>query len=311
MSEPKEDPILKYLQFGEESWLARLFSGRGVRIFGGRGVEIEKSYFEGNPLFSAAAQSISNVGVANHFDHPISNIDESNEVDDPDDFISKLFLNYKIQFKGVRAEEKFLVISAGTDFLIISPLRYWSYLDGTHSSGHTKKIKVESFYYEASVILPNPEDEIIGEAWEHTTKSGERDLRYRENRKVYSVHRYGVMLRLQNKSKWQLGRLTQDISKELCTGFLRLTGADGEFDEDSDKNETSEKEAWNDVLGLSPGASEQEIKCAYREKIKLYHPDRVSGLGDKLKIVAEQEAKKINAAKEEGLARQTTRRKTG
>ena len=303
MSETKEDRVLKYLQFGEESWLAR--------IFGGPGVEIEKSYFEGNPLFSAAAQSISDVGVANHFNHPLSDIDEPDEVDDPDDFTSTLLLNCKIHFRGVRAQEKFLVLSTGTSFLIISPLRYWSYLDGTHSSGNTNKIKVEPFYYETSVILPNPDDEIIGERWEHATKSGERDLRYRENREVYLVHRYGVTLRLQNKSKWELGRLPKDKANELCNAFLKLTGADCGFDEEPEKEETSANEVWNDVLGVSAGASEEEIRRAYREKIKLYHPDRVAGLGDKLKVVAELEAQKINAAKEEGLARQRARRKTG
>lgn len=302
MSPTEEDPVSKYLQFGEQSWLAR--------IFGGPGVEIDKSCFDGNPLFSAAAQSIGNVGVANHFNHPISDVDEADEVDDPDDFTSTLLLNCKLHFRGVRAQENFLVMAAGKDFLIISPLRYWSYLDGTHSSGKTKQIKVEPFYYETSVVLPKPDDEIVGEAWQHTTKSGERDLRYRENRAVYSVHRYGVMLQLHNKSKWELGTLPKDKATELCTAFLKLTGADYEFDEEPNNDDPIENEAWNDVLSVSPDASDEEIKTAYREKIKLYHPDLVSGLGDKLKIVAEQEAQKINAAKEEALARQRARRKT-
>jgi DnaJ-class molecular chaperone len=119
------------------------------------------------------------------------------------------------------------------------------------------------------------------------------------------------MLRLHNKAKWKLGHLPEDKANELCTAFLKLIGADYEFDDDSDEDEPSEDEPWNDVLGVSSNAGEQEIRAAYREKIKQYHPDRVAGLGEKLRIVAEQEAQKINAAKAEGLARQKRRRRTG
>lgn len=302
MSETQEDPVLKYLQFGN-SWF--------VRIFGDPGVDIEKSLFDGNPFFSAAAQTISNIGTATHFDHAVSDIDEPDEVDDPDDLISDLELNCRTRFKGLRANEPFVVISGDTGFLIITPLRYWSYLDDNYSWGRTRKIQVEPFFYDASAVLPNPEDEVIGEGWEHTTKSGGRDLRYNDNREVYLVRRYGVMLRLQNKAKWKLGHLPEDKANELRTAFLKLVGADYEFDENSGKSETTQNEPWNDVLGVSSNASEEEIRTAYREKIKQYHPDRVAGLGDKLKIVAEQEAQKINAAREEGLARQRARRKTG
>jgi hypothetical protein len=302
MSDNQEDPVLKYLQFGD-SWF--------VRIFGEPGVEIETSHFENNPLFSAAAQSIGNIGTAIHFDHAISDFDEADEVNDADDLISDLELNCRTHFKGLRANEPFVVISGDTGFLIITPRRYWSYLDDNYSSGRTEKIQAESFFYETSAVLPNPEDEIIGEGWEHTTKSGERDLRYSDNREVYLVRRYGVMLRLQNKAKWKFGHLPEDKANALRTAFLKLVGADYEFDDNSGRDGKSDNESWNDILGVSPNASEREIRTAYREKIKQYHPDRVAGLGEKLRIVAEQEAQKINSAKDEGLARQKARRKTG
>jgi DnaJ-domain-containing protein 1 len=53
---------------------------------------------------------------------------------------------------------------------------------------------------------------------------------------------------------------------------------------------------WFDVLGISPGATLEEIKTAYRQKISLYHPDRVAGLGEELRELAEVHAKEINAA---------------
>jgi DnaJ-domain-containing protein 1 len=53
---------------------------------------------------------------------------------------------------------------------------------------------------------------------------------------------------------------------------------------------------WHDVLGTSPTATLEEIKTAYRQKITLYHPDRVASLGEELRELAEVHAKEINAA---------------
>ncbi len=52
----------------------------------------------------------------------------------------------------------------------------------------------------------------------------------------------------------------------------------------------------HEVLGVQRGASEQEIKDAYRDKMKRYHPDRVSGLGEELQQVATQKTLEIQRA---------------
>jgi hypothetical protein len=55
------------------------------------------------------------------------------------------------------------------------------------------------------------------------------------------------------------------------------------------------------ILGLSPAATEDEIKDAYRAKIRLNHPDRVHGLAPAFHKLAEAETKKLNMAYEEAL----------
>ena len=54
-----------------------------------------------------------------------------------------------------------------------------------------------------------------------------------------------------------------------------------------------------EVLGVAPGASEAEIVAAYRRHARMYHPDRVAGLGPEFQELAERKMKEINAAYEE------------
>lgn len=51
-------------------------------------------------------------------------------------------------------------------------------------------------------------------------------------------------------------------------------------------------EAWHMLLGCEPGATEEQIRAAWREKAKLFHPD-VGGSNEQMT--------KINAALEQGL----------
>jgi DnaJ-class molecular chaperone len=67
----------------------------------------------------------------------------------------------------------------------------------------------------------------------------------------------------------------------------------------SDKN--VREPMWFEVLGVAPTASTDEIKAAYRKRVRQYHPDRVEGMGFELRQIAEQKMKQLNAAYDRAL----------
>jgi DnaJ like chaperone protein len=62
------------------------------------------------------------------------------------------------------------------------------------------------------------------------------------------------------------------------------------------ENDLRSSRPWHEVLEISPNATLDQIKAAYRKKVSLYHPDRVAGLGEELRTLAEVHAKETNAA---------------
>lgn len=54
------------------------------------------------------------------------------------------------------------------------------------------------------------------------------------------------------------------------------------------------KDIWHEVLGVPKDAPYDEIVKAYRIRISLYHPDRVSRLAPDIVALAERESQRIN-----------------
>ena len=56
------------------------------------------------------------------------------------------------------------------------------------------------------------------------------------------------------------------------------------------------KRDYYEVLGLQKGASEDEIKSAFRKMAMKYHPDRVATLGEEVKKSATEKFQAVAAA---------------
>ena len=81
-----------------------------------------------------------------------------------------------------------------------------------------------------------------------------------------------------------------------------LIGSLGIDDVDHDRIRThyvhdgADHDDYYSILGVDSSASKTDIRSAYKEACKKYHPDKVQHLGDEFKQVAEEKIKKINEA---------------
>ena len=71
---------------------------------------------------------------------------------------------------------------------------------------------------------------------------------------------------------------------------------DADSDKDSQSRSVRDERYYATVFGLAGRYTQEDIKRAYFQKVREYHPDRVANLGLKLQQVAEIEMKEINEA---------------
>jgi hypothetical protein len=53
------------------------------------------------------------------------------------------------------------------------------------------------------------------------------------------------------------------------------------------------------ILDIPPGATQEQIRSAYKKLAHMYHPDKVQGLAPEYRQIADQKMKAINAAYEQ------------
>lgn len=64
----------------------------------------------------------------------------------------------------------------------------------------------------------------------------------------------------------------------------------------SEQQRTSEAVKYARILGLRGQVTIRDIKKAYRSHIAMYHPDKVSHLGEEIQMLAEKKSKELNEA---------------
>ena len=62
------------------------------------------------------------------------------------------------------------------------------------------------------------------------------------------------------------------------------------------------KKTWHEILEVNSSASLDEIRTAYKRKISMYHPDKVSSMGPEFDEIAQRKSKEINSAYDEAIA---------
>lgn len=62
------------------------------------------------------------------------------------------------------------------------------------------------------------------------------------------------------------------------------------------RREESELDKAYRVLAVDAAASDGEVRSAYQEKVRAYHPDRVAGAAPEIQELAETRTKELNGA---------------
>jgi uncharacterized protein YukE len=114
---------------------------------------------------------------------------------------------------------------------------------------------------------------------------------------IYSIRRYSL--------RWQYSLefcVFADLADIGPTDSIYESDTAGREDFAAVADEIESHEDWIRVLGVSASATVDEVKEAYKRLIKQNHPDRVQGMSQAFKKLAEIETKKINAAYRQALS---------
>jgi DnaJ-domain-containing protein 1 len=76
------------------------------------------------------------------------------------------------------------------------------------------------------------------------------------------------------------------------------------------RHTVTERRRWWEILETSERATLEEVKAAYRAKVRKYHPDKVNDLATEFQELADRRMKEINQAYERAcrIKRPTSRR---
>ena len=88
---------------------------------------------------------------------------------------------------------------------------------------------------------------------------------------------------------------TEVIAMKECAQWMQMAASEVDSMLGMGKNDL---ESAYQVLGVSPNASDDDVKRAYRRLALEHHPDKVATLGDDIRKAAEKKFQEINDAKD-------------
>ena len=88
-----------------------------------------------------------------------------------------------------------------------------------------------------------------------------------------------------------------NVLKSIAS-YMGVTGPDYESIKAMFVQTVNETENAYKILEVAPNATDEEVKKAYRDMAKKYHPDLVSHLGDEVREAAEKKLQEVNLAYE-------------
>ncbi len=98
----------------------------------------------------------------------------------------------------------------------------------------------------------------------------------------------------EKQSEDDLKRIIDELNKKKETK-QNTSNQNNNQQENYQKQQYSLDDAYK-ILEINENSNTEEIKAAYKKKIKEYHPDRLSGLGAELQKLAHQKTQDINSA---------------
>jgi len=152
---------------------------------------------------------------------------------------------------------------------------------------------------------------VVDYTWKYVNKNGGPDRRFSNNRQL-PIAQYGFV-QLQshtgmnihmNVSSVEAGSYFADMFNRILSnsrGYKEWRGGTTENRERARQSKpiVDEKiKSAYEILGVSIGASAEQIVAAYRQMAKMYHPDRLANLAPEFIELAEERMKEINAAYE-------------
>ncbi len=100
----------------------------------------------------------------------------------------------------------------------------------------------------------------------------------------------------QCKTQYKVSRVSDSPLVYLLIPALKPTTTQTPSEANKRKPVPPEVKSALTVFGLDETSSPEQIRQAYRDAVKLYHPDKVSHLGSDLKRLAEDKTKHFNSA---------------